>query len=63
MCYEERLFRSWFTKKTQKRERDITALERSRGVEPSSHPAPSPETTHPSEAQRKLEERELEDIV
>jgi hypothetical protein len=63
MCYEERLFRSWFTKKAQKRERETPVLERIRGVKRPSHPAPSPQMTHPSEAPRKLEERELEDIA
>jgi hypothetical protein len=55
MCYEES-FRSWTTKKTQKRERDTAARERAHGVEPPIRPAPLPKTTRRKEAERELEE-------
>jgi hypothetical protein len=63
MCYEERLFRSWFTKRAQRREREIAAPERSRPVESPAHSAPMTETVLPTEVQRKRERREPEEVV
>ena len=58
MCYDERLFRSWPTKKAQKRERDRPASEPDRSQLMPDPPAPTPETKR-----RKDVERELEEIV
>jgi hypothetical protein len=58
MCYEERLFRSWATKKTQKREDNKPVTESVRSPAVPIRPVPAPETTR-----RKEVERELEEIV
>jgi hypothetical protein len=58
MCYEERLFRSWATKKAKKREENKPVTERARPQVVPIRPAPTPETTR-----RKKVERELEEIV
>jgi hypothetical protein len=58
MCYEERLFRSWATKKAQKREENHPVTERDRSRVMPIGDAPTPETKR-----RKEVERELEEIV
>lgn len=58
MCYEERLFRSWATKKAQKREKNQPVTEHDRPQIVPIRPALTPETTR-----RKEVERELEEIV
>jgi hypothetical protein len=63
MCYEERRFRSWFTKRTHNRERDTAPLVRSGPLESPPQCAASRDTARPGEAQRKQEQRELEEIV
>jgi hypothetical protein len=51
MCYEERLFRSWATKKAQKREKDQPLTERARQATPM-RPAPTPQTQTRREVER-----------
>ena len=58
MCYDERLFRSWTTKRAQKREKIQPVTERERSQATPMRPAPTPETQT-----RKETERELEEIV
>ena len=58
MCYDERIFRSWATKRVQKREKDRPASEPDRSQLMPDPPAPTPETKR-----RKDVERELEEIV
>ena len=58
MCYDERIFRSWATKKAQKRAKDRSAGEPDRSQVMPDPPAPTPETKW-----RKDVERELEEIV
>ena len=62
MCYEERLFRSWSTKKVRKSEREVTASERSRPVQTPIRSAPVTETTHLT-SPRKPERREMEEVT
>jgi hypothetical protein len=58
MCYEERLFRSWATKKAQKREKNLPMTERDRSRLTPIRAAPTPDTKR-----RKEVEREFEEIV
>jgi hypothetical protein len=56
MCYEERLFRSWGTKKTQKREENHLVTERDRAPPMPIRPAATPEVERGKEVERELEE-------
>jgi hypothetical protein len=56
MCYEQRLFRSWATKKAQKREENKPVTERAPPQVVPIRPAPTPETTRRKEVERSLEE-------
>ena len=56
MCYEERFFSSWATKKTQKREKNQPVTERDRSQVVPIRAAPTPETKHHQEVERELEE-------
>jgi hypothetical protein len=58
MCYDERIFRSWATKKAQKREKGRPAGEPDQSQVMRDPPAPTPETKP-----RRDVERELEEIV
>jgi hypothetical protein len=56
MCYEQSFFRSWTTKKAQKRERDTAAGARSDPIELPIRSAPPRDTTRRKEAEHELEE-------
>ena len=58
MCYEERLFRPWATKKAQMREQDPPVSEHDR-----SHVTPIRAAPTPERKRRKEVERESEEIV
>ena len=58
MCYEERLFRSWATKKADKRRGNKPVTESDRAPPMPIRPAATPEVER-----RKEVERELEEIV
>jgi hypothetical protein len=58
MCYEESFFRSWATRKAQRREKSETVVERRAPVQPEQ---PAPVTRPAAEpARRKETEREME---
>jgi len=56
MCYEERLFRSWATKKVQKREENHAVTEHDRSQVIPIRAAPTPERQRRKEVERELEE-------
>jgi hypothetical protein len=62
MCYEERLFRSWFAKKAQRREREVAASERGQPVESPVHSAPVSERTRVA-APHKPERRKMTELA
>ena len=55
MCYEERLFRSWATKKVQKREENHAVTEHDRSQVIPIRAAPTPERQRRKEVERELE--------
>ncbi len=58
MCYDERLFRSWTTKKAQKREQDPRGTEQERPEE-----NPIPVAVRPEVKRRPEVESELDEVV
>lgn len=57
MCYDERLFRSWLTKKAHKRERSAAVGEQDRpAVVVPLRPAPTHQTRPRKELKRELKE-------
>jgi hypothetical protein len=57
MCYEQRVFRAWWSRKAQKRSESEHPVER---TEPATSQAR--ETVHPQPARDKKPERELEEV-
>lgn len=56
MCYDERLFRSWLTKKAHKREQSAPVGEQDRPRVVPLRPAPTHQATRRKEMKRELEE-------
>ena len=66
MCYEERLFRSWFTKKARERQRQIDGPEQSPPFESSARSAPllkSPHHGEPGSEQKRPKRHEPEEVI
>ena len=56
MCYEERLLRSWTTKKAQQGDKDQRVSELDRPHLLPIRTTPAPEAKHPKEVEREIEE-------
>jgi hypothetical protein len=66
MCYEERLFRSWFTKLARKRERQIDGPEQNPPFVSSPRCAPmtkSPHQGEPWSEQKRPKRHEPEEVI
>jgi hypothetical protein len=66
MCYEERLFRSWFRKKARQREREIDGPEQNPPFESSSPSAPLTKPSHhgePWSEQKRPKRHEPEEVI
>jgi len=57
MCYEQRVFRAWWSRRAQKRNESEPAAERTEPATPHVR-----ETVHPQPAREKKPERELEEV-